>query len=430
MTAPGNLRTNQVIIFALVWCSYCCTYFLRKPLGVVKTDMAADLALSKTALGWCDTALVLPYAAVQILLPSLSDMWGPRAVLSSCLGLAGIATYLTYSVWGQNIFSLYLGLALTGALLAPCWPACTASLSSWFPDNRLNSMFGLINTATYSGGLGGTALAAALLEWSGWRSVALPPAVMAVATAGIVSLALRTPAEKGVLVPGKTSQTPQEKINSLTQSQSLISLAKTPCVPQLATSLFCLKFVRYCMALWLPLYLLEHLGYSKLQAGMFSTVFDIGGIVGSPLLGLVLDKYYTNNQAILGVTHAMVGGTLATGVFVLTAEWGIFFNAACLLVAGAGNCGPDSILAGSVSMEVGERAGGGRGAGVTSFINGVGNVGGMVEGPLIGLLWGVVGWGGVLPALVVVSGVGTVATYQAFKLDKQIRDLATVTLPT
>jgi len=427
MSAPGNLRTNQVICFALVWFSYCCTYFLRKPLGVVKTDMAADLSLSKTALGWCDTALVLPYAAVQILLPSVSDMWGPRAVLSSCLGLAGVTTYLTYTVWGQNIFSLYLGLALTGALLAPCWPACTASLSSWFPDNRLNSMFGLINTATYSGGLGGTALAAALLEWSGWRSVSLPPAVMAITTAFIVGMVLRTPAEKGVLVPGKATQTPQEKIDSLTKSHSLKSLAMTPCVPQLATSLFCLKFVRYCMALWLPLYLLEHLGYSKLQAGMFSTVFDIGGIVGSPLLGIVLDRYYINNP-IQGVTHAMLGGTIATGLFVLTAEWGFVFNATFLLVAGAGNCGPDSILAGSVSMEVGERAGGGRGAGVTSFINGVGNVGGMVEGPLIGLLWGIVGWGGVLPALVLVSAVGTISTYQAFKLDEQCRN--TATLPT
>ena len=210
-------------------------------------------------------------------------------------------------------------------------------------------MFGLINTATYSGGLGGTALAAALLEWTGWRSVALPPAIMAVITAIVVSLALRTPAEKGVLVPGKATQTPQEKIDSLTKSQSLLSLAKIPCVPQLATSLFCLKFVRYCMALWLPLYLLEHLGYSKLQAGMFSTVFDIGGIVGSPLLGYLLDKYYTSTP-MLGVTHTMLGGTVATALFVITADWGFVFNAVCLLIAGAGNCGPDSILAGSVSM--------------------------------------------------------------------------------
>ena len=194
-----------------------------------------------------------------------------------------------------------------------------------------------------------------------------------------------------------------------------------PCVPQLAASLFCLKFVRYCMALWLPLYLLEHLGYSKLQAGMFSTVFDIGGIFGSPLLGLFLDRFYATNP-ILGVTHAMLAGTLATAVFVITADWGFYSNAICMLVAGAGNCGPDSILAGSVSMEVGERGGAGRGAGVTSLINGIGNVGGMVEGPLIGFMWGIVGWSGVLPALVIISAFGTLATYQAFRVDRNVRN--------
>jgi len=426
MTSPSSLRRGQVICFALVWISYCSTYFLRKPLGVVKTDIANDLSLTKSHLGWCDTALVLPYAAVQILLPSLTEMWSPRTVISICLGLAGLTTYLTYTLWSYSILTVYLGLAFTGALLAPCWPACTAALSSWFPDNKLNSIFGLINTATYSGGLGGTALAAALLEMSGWRSVSLPPAIMAGLTAVFVHFALRSPVEKGVLVPGKAQKTPQEKIDSLSQSQSLMSLACMPCVPQLAASLFCLKFVRYCMALWLPLYLLEHLGYSKLQAGMFSTVFDIGGIFGSPLLGLFLDRFYATNP-ILGVTHAMLAGTLATAVFVITADWGFYSNAICMLVAGAGNCGPDSILAGSVSMEVGERGGAGRGAGVTSLINGIGNVGGMVEGPLIGFMWGIVGWSGVLPALVIISAFGTLATYQAFRVDRNVRN--SISLP-
>jgi hypothetical protein len=40
-------------------------------------------------------------------------------------------------------------------------------LSSWFPDSKLNSVFGMISTATYTGGMGGTALAAIVLEYSG-----------------------------------------------------------------------------------------------------------------------------------------------------------------------------------------------------------------------------------------------------------------------
>lgn len=54
-----------------------------------------------------------------------------------------------------------------GFFLAPVWPASARMLSSWFPDSKLNSVFGMISTATYTGGMGGTALAAIVLEYSG-----------------------------------------------------------------------------------------------------------------------------------------------------------------------------------------------------------------------------------------------------------------------
>ena len=48
--------------------------------------------------------------------------------------------------------------------------------------------------------------------------------------------------------------------------------------------------------------MLEHL-----KAGMFSTMFDVGGIVGSPLLGLALDKLCPKNP-LKGVTAALLTG--------------------------------------------------------------------------------------------------------------------------
>ena len=415
MTQSLSLRRGQVICFSLLWTAYCSTYLLRKPLGVVKSDLAADLQLDKTQLGWCDTAVVLPYAAVQILLPQLTDSYGPRTILTYCLALAGLTTQLTYTLLSGHLLTLCLGLALTGGLLAPCWPAATASLSSWWPDSKLNSVFGWINTATYSGGLGGTALAAAMLEYHSWHSVAIIPAGISVITAALISQLLASPQEKEILVPGKTLKTtkePNEDTNNDQQNNSLMSLLQIPSVPQLSLAMFCLKFVRYYMQMWLPLYLLEHLGYSKLQAGLFSTMFDVGGIIGSPLLGTVLDKYYSETP-LRGVTLVIGLGCVTTGVFVVTASYGVLVNCVCLMVTGAAICGPDSILAGSVSMNIG----GARGGAVTSFINGVGNMGGIVEGPLVGLLWTMVGWEGVLLTVVGVTALATLASYSALKIE-------------
>ena len=74
------------------------------------------------------------------------------------------------------------------------------------------------------------------------------------------------------------------------------------------------------------------------------------------------------------------------------------------------------------SVQIGERSKPGLGGAVTSFINGVGQVGGVVEGPIIGLLAGSLGWQGVLISLVLVSALGTLAVYRAAALDQRQRN--------
>ena len=167
----------------------------------------------------------------------------------------------------------------------------------------------------------------------------LPPAIISVITALLVYTLLSSPEERGVTVPGKIVHTPEDKKKT---SDSLLALSWIGCVRQVAASMFTLKFVRYSMTMWLPLYLLEHFGYSKLQAGMFSTVYDIGGIFGSLLQGLLLDRYWPD-QPLMGVTLTMALGTLAITLFILTSSWGLVTNMSLLLVARAANCGPDAM---------------------------------------------------------------------------------------
>ncbi|XP_062569176.1 probable sulfoacetate transporter SauU, partial [Saccostrea cucullata] len=79
------LQRRQAVIFILGWLAYASTYLLRKPLGVVKTDLEESLSIGKTQLGWLDTALLLPYALMQMLLGPLGDRFGPRRTFGVCL---------------------------------------------------------------------------------------------------------------------------------------------------------------------------------------------------------------------------------------------------------------------------------------------------------------------------------------------------------
>ena len=100
MSVESSVRRSQILTFGLVWLAYFVTYLLRKPLGVVKTDIAADLGLGKAELGWCDTALVLPYAGVQIFLPAITDRYyrtsKRQLTLVSSIGVWPILTDMTH----------------------------------------------------------------------------------------------------------------------------------------------------------------------------------------------------------------------------------------------------------------------------------------------------------------------------------------------
>jgi len=405
-----KIKCYQFQCFALLWFGYCSTYFLRKPLGVVKTVLGEEMGLAMGELAWLDTALMLPYAVIQVGAPGLTDKFGARRVLCTCLVSASIATFL--SSLAPNFIYLAVTLTITGLFLAPVWPASAKLLASWFPDAKLNSVFGLINTATYTGGLGGTALAAFILQRSGWRNVFSYSSIFALCV-GFLLILLKTPKQRKIEIVGKSEKPAADS----GKKKSLFSLFKIVAVKELCLTMFCLKFVRFMMYLWLPLYLKETLGYTNLQAGILSTTFDVGGIFGSPLLGLGLDQFFPG-VPLKGVALCMFAGTISVGLFIVTASSGLIMNCVCLVLMGASNCGPDSILAGAVSIEVGDRKGDGGGAGVTSLVNGMGSVGGVVEGPVVWLVWSVAGWAGVLPLVMFLTALGTATcarTYYVLK---------------
>ena len=92
-------------------------------------------------------------------------------------------------------------------------------------------------------------------------------------------------------------------------------------------------------------------------------------------------------------------GMIAMAVFSVAGSMlGSALVAALLLIIGICNCGPDSVLIGAITAEMGGNDG--SGAGVTSFVNGFGSIGGILEGPLLGVLVSNAGWGSVLITIV------------------------------
>ncbi|KAL5013407.1 hypothetical protein ScPMuIL_007677 [Solemya velum] len=361
------LKRNQATVFLLGWFSYASTYLQRKPLGVIKGDLAHDLSLTTIQLGWLDTALLLPYAVVQILLSSLGDKVGPRKIFGVSLIISGFAL-VSFGAWNSYTI-LFILLFLSGSAQAQAWPNCSKTLRSWYPDNVCNSVFGIFGTCVFAGGIAGTSLAVYLQSTYSWRAVYLTPSFIVVILGVFVLLLFKSPKERGVEVPGKNVDIVVEdrKTTQLSWSEML----RLPVMKEVSISLLCVKMVRYSFYMWLPLYLFEHLKYSKAQSGMVSVTFEIGGVIGSAFLGVVIDR---------------------------------FFN-------GAFNCGPDIILSGSVPAEIGDMDGRNAAAAVVGIVNGIGSIGTFLEGPVIGFISQVYGWVGMFILMISLSVVGMVFSF-------------------
>lgn len=406
----------QWSVFGVLWLAYGSTYLLRKPLGVIKADLENGLNVSAANLGWVDTALLLPYAGVSLTLGSLGDRLGPRITMAGCLIFAAAAT-VPMTVC-QSFPPLLVLLAFSGASQALCWPACCALLAQWFSDASRNSVFGMFGTCCFVFGMAGTGLAVYLQAAYGWRAVFLPPAVVVTILSVFVFAVGRSPSERGLVVPGRAAnqQVPQTK--NTDNKMSMMAVWKIALVPEVSMAMFCVKFVRYALMFWLPLYLLRSLNYSQVNAGLASTAFEIGGILGSACVGIVVDRWM-GGRAILTSALSVVGSALALLAFVVTASWGPIFHVIFLALAGALNCGPDILLCGSVSADIGEREGGAASA-VTGVVNGMGSLGTVLEGPLVSLVAAWFGWSSMIPLMILLSCIGALATFRANVIHSRI----------
>ncbi|XP_060562120.1 uncharacterized protein LOC132721762 isoform X2 [Ruditapes philippinarum] len=404
------LQRRQILIFAIGWFAYASTYCLRKPLGVVKTDLENDLKFSKTQLGLLDTALLLPYAVMQMLLGSCGDRFGPRKTFGLCMILSGISM-ASFGMW-SNFYMFSLLLFLNGSAQAQCWPNCMKALGSWYSDKVRNSVAGMFGTCAFSGGIIGTALAVWLQTSYGWRSAFLTPSLLVLGLGFVVLLFFQQPDEVNIEVVGKESIKSAEGSSNNNTKLSWIQLWKIPMLAEVAVAVFCLKAVRYCMYMWLPMYLLNQLQYSKAQAGMFSTTFEIGGVIGSAVIGLIIDRLF-QGRSLFGTAISAALSGIALFLFMVTGTWGIGFNTLFLFVAGAFNCGPDVILGGSVPAELGEMDGRNVAAATVGLVNGFGSVGTFIEGPVIGMIATAYGWSGMFYFMIGVTFVGSFSVFRA-----------------
>ncbi|MCC6490252.1 MAG: MFS transporter, partial [Candidatus Hydrogenedentes bacterium] len=306
---------------------------------------------------------------------------GGRANWDDC----GVSTRTGFAYLAFMAFMFFNGL-----VQACGWPGSVGSVSQWIRPQERGFIMGGWGTSYVWGNIGVKLLGSTLLGLGlmavlpAWRYSFLGCSAVAFIIWWIVYFWQRNKPQDVGLDPivDVTADEAGRAVRASSEEHvafwDYVKLAFNPLIFAMGLGYFFIKFLRYALDSWLPTFLTLQ-GLSKQEAGLYSTFFDIGGILPCIFIGWVLDRYFKGNWARLTFI-ASIG--LVLGYFcVLRFETNPVLVAICFGLVGFMIYGPDTLLCGAAAVAV---AGEVNGVAVAGLVNGIGSIGPIIQELVIG----------------------------------------------
>jgi sugar phosphate permease len=375
------------------------TYVQHNSLSIAAERIMPELHLSQMQVGWLMETFTVVYMVLQLPGGVLGERIGARAAYVAVGVVAFIATITTplapLLLSGTALFvALVLAQALMGAAHAPVFPVGAGVYEAWFPVSR----WSFVNGLAASGMNLGTALTAplivALTAAFGWQGallwIALPTALL---TATWAWYSRDTPREHSKVTPAELAELGElarEPKAPLTATRLIKVLADRE-VLLLTASYTCMCYAFYLLTTWSFLYLVQERHLSALEGGGLAMLPPIGAAVGAWLGGGLADWFAARFGVRWGyrivplVTLPLAGALL----LVATGTGSVYVAVGALTLAFAGiesNEGPYWAAMMSVARADTMAACG--------VLNTGGNLGGVINIPIIAWLSGHGHWHG------------------------------------
>uniref|UniRef100_A0A4W6FKG9 Sugar phosphate exchanger 3 n=2 Tax=Lates calcarifer TaxID=8187 RepID=A0A4W6FKG9_LATCA len=395
-------------------------------------------------LGALDSIFLFSYAVGLYLSGVIGDRVNLRYVL--CFGLCGSAAvefvFGTLTEW-LHIYNIYLYCALwvlNGLLQSAVWPCVVAVMGNWFGKTGRGFVFGLWSACASVGNILGAFLASSVLKY-GYEYAFLVTSVVQFCGGVVVFFGLLTsPKEVGLSSESETGlgpvetdtdshrplmsdeedevevevevharryQSVQQPDEPLAEPPQAIGFLQAFCLPGVlpySLAYACLKLVNYSFFFWLPFYLSNNYGWKEAEADRLSVWYDVGGIIGGTVQGLISD-FMGKRAPVLAVSLALAMGALVGYSHSPNDQ---LINAVLLAVTGFFIGGPSNMISSAISADLGRQEAL-RGsqealATVTGIVDGTGSIGAAGGQYLVSLIESKLGWMCVFYFFVVMTG--------------------------
>uniref|UniRef100_A0A8C6L2K9 Glucose-6-phosphate exchanger SLC37A2 n=1 Tax=Nothobranchius furzeri TaxID=105023 RepID=A0A8C6L2K9_NOTFU len=394
----GGWVLYRGFILFLTFLFYTAYHLSRKPISIVKSELhkncstvirPVDLNITdndtwcdwvpfdqdnyQTLFGVLDNSFLVAYAIGMFFSGIFGERLPLRYYLSVGMLLSGVFTCLFGLGYYWEIHSLWYYAfiqVMNGLMQTTGWPAVVACVGNWFGKGKRGFIMGVWNSHTSVGNILGSLIAGVFVS-SAWGMSFIVPGII-IASTGILCFFF------------------------LVESQFLC----TDKIVEFSLCLMFAKLVSYTFLYWLPLYISNVAHFKAKEAGDMSTLFDVGGIVGGIMAGLVSD--FTGGRASTCYVMLIAAAPMLF-LYNYIGQKSLGITIGMLLVCGALVNGPYALITTAVSADLGTHEslrGNSRALStVSAIIDGTGSIGAAL-GPLLAGLISPTGWNNVFYMLI------------------------------
>jgi ACS family hexuronate transporter-like MFS transporter len=297
MNAERATRFRWVILFLLFFATTV-NYLDRNVMGLLAPTLKSTYSISDVEYGRINSAFAACYAAGQLVAGAILDKIGVK--LGFALALVGWSVASILHVFARSGLGFGMARGLLGLMESPNFPACTKTISEWFPRKERAFAFGFVNAGTNMGTIAAPALVPWMGERWGWQS-----AFIATGLIGLFWLFFWLPLFKAPEKHPLVNATELEHI----RSDPPESTGKVPWLKLVSHSeawAFALgKFLTDSMwwfyITWFPLFLNKQYGLNLLKLGppliVIYVMADVGSVAGGWLSSSMIKRGASVNRA-------------------------------------------------------------------------------------------------------------------------------------
>ncbi|MCF7806630.1 MAG: MFS transporter, partial [Simkaniaceae bacterium] len=208
------------------------------------------------------------------------------------------------------VFCLFWGL--NGLFQGWGWPPCARLLTHWYARSERGGWWGIWNTSHNVGGGLSILMGPLIATLFGWRMAMYVPGVICLLGGVYLAITLRDTPQSLGLPPIEehkneaVSGSEEDRERELSTKEILFKyVLANKFLWILAFGYFFIYAIRTAINDWGQLYLMEQKGHSLISAGGAIFWFEIGGLFGSVIAGLISDRLFASRRGPVNVLFSL-----------------------------------------------------------------------------------------------------------------------------